>query len=453
MKKVLVVLSCISLLALMFSMTACGHEHELTRVEAVASTCESNGNTEYYSCECGKYFSDSEGKTEIEESSWVTAKTGHDYQSDISCEIENGKAYSVKTCVCGDTEKTEILNAVIVTPETVQKVLNGENGSIDNKVIVFAKGEYTQTLYLGIPNKHVGSNTIYKGIQANATELTTFTDIEDIKKMSWGSKYYSRSMENIKFISEENVVLPGIEMSSGHVYGNVFDYVIDKQYTSGSAYYLSLDVKNLTFEGLTFNKRINFVTSATNIYYEEGTDKEELLLAASLFDGITFEGCNFDMGGTESTVGSAIRLYSESSVDISIKNIVVNNCEISNAYQGVYTNHVQNISVKNTNFSNLGHNAIAIQNHGKDNYNHGEIKIEANTFNDISDRIIRFNQFFGSLILIKNNTASNCGNTNNEVIKAEGLKGISEESEIEYNISDNNWGENAVVYNLELKDK
>ena len=42
------------------------HAHVLTHVSATAARCEKDGNIEYWRCdECGKYFSDGEGKTEI----------------------------------------------------------------------------------------------------------------------------------------------------------------------------------------------------------------------------------------------------------------------------------------------------------------------------------------------------------------------------------------------------
>ena len=51
--------------------------HTLTAHAAVAATCDTAGNSAYWSCDvCGRYFSDAEGTTEIEENSWVLAATG-----------------------------------------------------------------------------------------------------------------------------------------------------------------------------------------------------------------------------------------------------------------------------------------------------------------------------------------------------------------------------------------
>ena len=53
--------------------------HDLEEHEANDATCEESGNSAYWSCKrCGKYFSDAEGETEIEEGSWIIPAPGHD---------------------------------------------------------------------------------------------------------------------------------------------------------------------------------------------------------------------------------------------------------------------------------------------------------------------------------------------------------------------------------------
>ncbi|MCR4846262.1 MAG: hypothetical protein K5865_05955, partial [Eubacterium sp.] len=54
--------------------------HDMTEHEAKEVTCETDGNSAYWNCSrCKKFFSDAEGKTEIEENSWIIPATGHDY--------------------------------------------------------------------------------------------------------------------------------------------------------------------------------------------------------------------------------------------------------------------------------------------------------------------------------------------------------------------------------------
>lgn len=54
--------------------------HSMTKTEAKAATCTEAGNSEYYTCgNCGKFFSDADGKNEIAKDSWVIKALGHDF--------------------------------------------------------------------------------------------------------------------------------------------------------------------------------------------------------------------------------------------------------------------------------------------------------------------------------------------------------------------------------------
>ena len=82
--------------------TVCGgkeyHIHATTKVAAADATCTENGNIEYYTCECGKWFTDEKATREIaDKNSVVIEKKGHSWV-DASCTAP-------KTCsVCGATE-------------------------------------------------------------------------------------------------------------------------------------------------------------------------------------------------------------------------------------------------------------------------------------------------------------------------------------------------------------
>ncbi|MBQ7667786.1 MAG: S-layer homology domain-containing protein [Clostridia bacterium] len=54
------------------------HAHTLNKTNAVAETCTANGNIDYWTCsECGNYFSNAEGTTQITEEQTVVAKHAH----------------------------------------------------------------------------------------------------------------------------------------------------------------------------------------------------------------------------------------------------------------------------------------------------------------------------------------------------------------------------------------
>ena len=66
--------------------------HALTKTEAKEATCTEAGNIEYWTCsECGKYFSDAEGETEITLEDTIIAAKGHHF--------ENGEC-----TVCGEKD-------------------------------------------------------------------------------------------------------------------------------------------------------------------------------------------------------------------------------------------------------------------------------------------------------------------------------------------------------------
>ncbi len=86
--------------------TACGDdssEHSLEKKSAVAATFFEGGSSEYYVCgDCGKYFSDADGKNEITEGSWVTPATGT--TADVFDEFvmyDSGSEKGTKGIVCG----------------------------------------------------------------------------------------------------------------------------------------------------------------------------------------------------------------------------------------------------------------------------------------------------------------------------------------------------------------
>ncbi len=89
--------------------TVCGYEteppceHSLFKTAAKAETCTKDGNIEYWFCsDCGKYFTDADGKNEIEQEKVIIPKTGHSYEENLSAIDRTHHGYK-PTCV--DTEE------------------------------------------------------------------------------------------------------------------------------------------------------------------------------------------------------------------------------------------------------------------------------------------------------------------------------------------------------------
>ena len=207
--------------------------------------------------------------------------------------------------------------------------------------------------------------------------------------------------------------------------------MLDKAYTVGSAYYLTQNWNNITFEGITITARVNIESS----------------LGTTLIDGVNFKNCTFNIGNTAGTENIALRYRSESN-NGKIKNLTVDGCSFNTCYQGVYTQIVNGITVMNSSFDRTGHNAIAVQS-GAGPVNHKAVIITDNIFDNIGDRIIRFGDVGADTqITIKSNLASNSGDSDGQVMKAQSLaEGVT------YDIRGNNWGEGTTVANPELADR
>ena len=74
------------------------HSANLTKVGAKAASCTEDGNVEYYSCSCGKYFKDAAANTEITDKSSVVVKASHSFGTEWGYKGADGHAH---VCSCG----------------------------------------------------------------------------------------------------------------------------------------------------------------------------------------------------------------------------------------------------------------------------------------------------------------------------------------------------------------
>lgn len=324
-------------------------------------------------------------------------------------------------------------SVILASPTNVQNYLDGEFGSIDGKTIILSAGNYGK-LELGRATKYTGSNTDYYIGGVAEEKKKTYEEFVAIKTSGqWSpSAYYVRNMSNvtIKAAPGATVTVAGLTGGSGHVYGECYDYVLDKAYTSGSAYYLTQNWSNITIEGITFTAPVDISSS----------------LGTTVIDGVAFKNCAFNIGNTASG-NQALRYYNENN-DGNVKNLTVESCSFKNCFQGVYTQKINGVTVINSSFDTTAHNAIAVQS-GSEPVNHKAVVITGNRFANIGDRIIRFGSVGADTqITIKDNTATNSGDSSGEVMKAQSLaEGVT------YDISVNNWGDGKTVANTELTDR
>lgn len=337
-------------------------------------------------------------------------------------------------------------DVVNVTAANAQYTLDGAYGSIDGKTINFTEN-ISETLVLGRPNRFPGSNTKYMvaGYTSDADGYKEFATAEELVaylKTNSKSPYYTRAVNNVKFTASEGVEINGFNATSGHIYGTeeklIYDYVLDNGTSSSStspSYYDAYNFTNLSFEGITFVKNAHFYDSSKK----------------SSINKLTFTKCNFLALGEEDkstqSSGQRVKVQREADSEYLFDNIIVDNCNFNTSFQGVYVSNAHNVTVTNSKITTTVHNAIALQSNYK-SPSYGAVVIKDNTFDKIGDRVIRFGDIGADTqITITNNTATNSGDTDGQVMKASFL-----EEGITYDIHDNNWG-GGTVANDELKDK
>ena len=320
-----------------------------------------------------------------------------------------------------------------VTPANAQDVLDGKYGSIDGTTIVLGKGDYGQ-LELGRATAYPDSNTKYytfKGDYDAPTEVSDYDTAEALKttladtSTYHGNLKYTRSLNNVTIKAADGaaVNVAGVSMQSAHIYGTgsttVHDYVLDRDIADANgSFWLVHHVNGIKFVGLNFTGNVNIASS----------------LNGAVISGFTFDGCSFTTNGTASSNGQALRYYNEIN-NGQVSDLTVKNCTFTNCHQGVYTSHIKNVTVKGCTFDTTGHNAIAIQDF-KGTCDHGNVVITGNTFKNVGDRIIRFNNVGeGTTITISNNTSVNSGDSNGEIIKATTLP-----EGMEVTMTNDNWG-------------
>lgn len=92
--------------------------HELELIEGTDATCTEQGAEDYYTCSiCGRYFSDENGKNEIDKDSWIIPATGHDWGEWSQTKAPTCSAEGEEERVCANDQSHKETREVAVDPE------------------------------------------------------------------------------------------------------------------------------------------------------------------------------------------------------------------------------------------------------------------------------------------------------------------------------------------------
>ena len=147
--------------------------HSMTKTEAKEPTCTEDGNSAYWTCSvCGKFFSDENGKNEIEKDSWVIEATGHSLTKTEAKEptcTEDGNSEYWTCSVCGKFFSDE----------------NGENEIAKDSWVIEAKGHSLTKTEAKDPTCTEDGNSEYWTCSVCGKFFSDEDGTTEIEKDSW----------------------------------------------------------------------------------------------------------------------------------------------------------------------------------------------------------------------------------------------------------------------------
>ena len=136
------------------------HKHELTKTEAKEATCIAEGNKEYWTCSiCNKTFSDSEGKTELEDVVIPINNEAHDWEEWKTTKEPSCTEKGSKTRVCKrdskhtETEEIDMLAHTLTKVDEVKATCDAEGNKAYYKCSVCDKYFEDETATTEITDK------------------------------------------------------------------------------------------------------------------------------------------------------------------------------------------------------------------------------------------------------------------------------------------------------------
>ena len=258
-------------------------EHNLEKTEAVAATCEKDGNIEYYTCKtCKKYFSDKDGKKEIEENSWVVKATGHQIVEEVKKQpTKKAEGQLVRHCKnCDYVKETLALPKIYVGAKAkeVPKVASTYNTSDYRIAYVKAKNAKKYEKYFNLKNANKNGN-LKVTIKANSKKLSQVKLSTIPLKVTVAGKEYKTNVKVKIKAPKITITTKTIEFGGTRGTRYCFDYNVK------GATKIKVRAKKLAFRNKEFNRYIS--TPKSNEKYTYFNIKESDL--KNLGNKISFE--------------------------------------------------------------------------------------------------------------------------------------------------------------------
>lgn len=354
---------------LLVALVGCAeHEHSWKAVSATEPTCSTEGE-KVFKCEgCGAT------KTDLIE------KLPHAFG-----EWKNSDDLKTNARECQVCYEEETRDGIVVNPSNAQELIN----SVNTGKIYFSAGEYDDL-------------SLTHSKKVSTAKVTSSKEDSDVNNLAENKMYdYCRSIENLELIGGEGVVLKGSFIcNSGHQYGTKDKTIIDPIRgttidSTNNSYYSYISINGLEFESMMFE--------AGQICFGNQMD-------STAVKNVKIEGCVFDGSGTSNM--QAVRFLADSN---SFEDVLIENTKIKNYYQGIWGQGFNNITIKDCEISNTGHNAIAIQ--SSNNTFTGSIALKNNAISNTADRAIRFGEGKDATISIENNAFVESADSDGELLK------------------------------------
>ena len=156
-------------------------KHNLVKIEYKAPTCTVVGNEAYWTCgNCGKYFSDGNGNTEIIKDSWIISAINHDWNDAVYTWSDDGSTCTATRTCKNDSAHTETSKATVTGAQTKAPTCT-EKGETTYTAAFEADWAVTQTKVLAdIPaTGHSYGEPVWSWSEDGKTCTVTFTCEKD----------------------------------------------------------------------------------------------------------------------------------------------------------------------------------------------------------------------------------------------------------------------------------